>query len=110
MGEDYRKWCFSATKSPKVQPQKLQPSTCFPLNDSQISLGRNHSSQELRNIPQGTPKVPIQIPNQNPQGRSSVSYTGSTPKDLKHPILGYSIPISPIPQSPLLLSPPARGV
>ena len=32
--EDYRKWCFSATKNPKVQPQKLQPPTCFPCNDS----------------------------------------------------------------------------
>ena len=102
--EDYRKWCFSATKNPKVQPQ---PPTCFPVNDFQISLGRNQSSQEPRNIPQGTPtKVPIQIPNQNPQGKSSVSYTGSNLKDLKHPILGYSIPISPIPQSPLPLSPP----
>ena len=100
--EDYRKWCFSATKNPKVQPPKLQPPTCFPVNDSQISLGRNQSSQEPRNIPQGTPtKVPIQIPNQN-----SVSYTGSNLKDLKHPILGYSIPISPIPQSPLPRSPP----
>jgi len=109
--EDYRKWCFSTTKSPKVQPQKLQPPTCFPLNDSQISLGRNQSSQDPRNIPLGTPTtVPIQIPNQNPQGRSSVSYTGSNLKDLKHPILGYSIPISPIPQSPLPLSPLARCV
>ena len=35
--EDYRKWCFSATKNPKVQPQKLQPES-FPLNNSQISL------------------------------------------------------------------------
>jgi len=109
--EDYRKWCFSTTKSPKVQPQKLQPSTCFPLNDSQISLSQNQFSQEPRNIPHGTPtKVPIQTPNQNPQGRSSVSYTRSNLKDLKHPILGYSIPISPIPQSPLPLSPPARVV
>ena len=106
--EEYRKWCFSATKNPCPNPGGCP--TCFPLNDSQISLGRNQSSQELRNIPQGTPKVPIQIPNQNPQGRSSVSYTGSNLKDLKHPILGYSIPISPIPQSPLPLSPPARGV
>ena len=105
--EDYRKWCFSATKNPKVQPPKLKPPTCFPVNDSQISLGRNQSSQEPRNIPQGTPtKVPIQIPNQNSQVRSSVSCTGSNLKDLKHPILGYSIPISPIPQSPLPLSPP----
>ena len=109
--EDYRKWCFSATKNPKVQPPKLQPPTYFPLNDSQISLERNQSSKETRNIPQGTPsKVPIQIPNQNLEGRSSVSYTGSNLKDLKHPILGYSIAISPIPQSPLPLSPPARGV
>ena len=105
--EDYRKWCFSATKNPKVQPPKLKPPTCFPVNDSQISLGRNQSSQEPRNIPQGTPtKVPIQIPNQNPQGKSNVSYTGSNLKDLKHPILGYSIPISPILRSPLPLTPP----
>ena len=83
----------------------------FRDNDSQISLGRNQFCQESGNIPQGTPtKVPIQIPTQNPQGRSSVSYTGSNLKDLKHPILGYSIPISPIPQSPLPLSPPARSV
>ena len=101
--EDYRKWCFSATKNPKFHPPKLQPPTCSPVNDSQISHGRNQSSQEHRNIPQGTPtKVPIQIPNQNPQE--------SNLKDLKHPILGYSIPITPIPQSPLPLSPPARGV
>ena len=96
--EDYRKWCFSATKNPKVQPPKLEPPTC-----SQISLGRNEFSQEPRNIPQGTlTKVPIQITYQNPQE--------SNLKDLKHPILGYSIPITPIPQSPLPLSPPARGV
>merc|ERR1712051_792505 len=50
--EDYRKWCFSATKNPKVQLPKLQPPTCFSLNDSQISHGRNQSSQEHRNIPQ----------------------------------------------------------
>ena len=117
--EDYRKWCFSATKNPKVQPPKLQPpSTCFPLNDSQIFLGPNQSSQESKNVPQGTSKVsiqitnqiPNQIPNQNHQRRSSVSYTGSNIRDLKHPILGYSIPISPTPQSPLPVSPPARGV